>query len=85
MNMALSTDDIKLVVQETVHETLIKIGFDLEHPVSTQQDIAFLRKSRKRCESVIAKLVATLVTAGVLAGFTGAGWAIIEFVKQTGG
>ena len=42
--------DLEAVIEKTVETTLTRLGFDVEHPIEAQADVAFLRAMRVRCE-----------------------------------
>lgn len=63
----------KTVAKETVHETLLQLGADVDHPLDMQDDFRTLREWRRSMESVRTKAVT--VTVGVLvAGLLAAFW-----------
>lgn len=59
--------DVKQVVREAVHETLISLGVDAASPLTVQQDMHFIRELRSASERVRSRgllaLVGILVTA----------------------
>jgi len=55
-----------IVVQETVHETLTVLGFDMSNPTEVQKDVAHLSQSRKYWELILNRSL--LVTVTVLVG-----------------
>jgi len=75
--------EIEEIVCHAVEKTLTSLGFDTGNPLENQADQLFVKKSRKRCESITGRALMTVVSAGVLAGFSALGWAILEFLKQT--
>lgn len=63
----------KRVAQETVRETFVALGVDMDKPLAVQKDFAFLRTARY----VTRKVVFTIV--GLVA--TGLGYAIWHVLK----
>ena len=62
--------DLKLLIRETVHETLEALGMDVDDPLEVQQDLAWVRLARKGSESVKKKLVeSTILTIISLGGY----------------
>lgn len=53
-------------IKLTVRETLTGIGFNMGEPNEVQADIQHLRRSRKICEQVQDKGVATIVASGIV-------------------
>jgi len=71
--MALVQTTAKTVAKETVHETLLQLGADVDHPLDMQDDFRTLREWRRSMESIRTKAVT--VTVGVLvAGLLAALW-----------
>lgn len=60
-------NQVEKVVDRSVRTTLIAIGFDLSKPTEIQEDVAFLRKGRKLCESAGTKAVMVIVGVVVIA------------------
>ena len=54
-------DREKQVIEETVHCTLTKLGFDLSDPISAQEDMHFLRSLRHLTQAAGTKAVMTLI------------------------
>lgn len=69
------------IVRETVEETFTRLGFDIEHPLETQEDLAWMRRYRKMCERVGNRVVLTVVTL-FTGGIVAALWA---YMKGSGG
>ena len=53
--------DLKLLIRETVHETLEALGMDVDDPLEVQQDLAWVRSAREGSESVKKKLVGSAI------------------------
>jgi len=67
----------KQEIRETVRETLRALGFDVDNPLELQQDLAHLRKIRKRWERGLL--------AGIIAAISAfATWATTELIKRGG-
>ena len=63
---------LKILMKETVHETLKSIGFNTDDPIQIQQDIAHLRRIRRgseRLSSAIRSTTVGVVLTGLLYGF----------------
>lgn len=74
---AMTDDDIKKLVSQTVADTLIKLGIDTEDPAELQRDMIHLREWRQSIGTVKRQGLITaigIVTAGVL----GAIWLAIK-------
>lgn len=70
-------DTLSEVVKLAVHETLTGIGFDMSDPIEVQKDVAHNRRSRKICEAIQDKALATVVGLFI----TGIIGSIIYWVK----
>lgn len=51
----------KQVIEQTVHCTLTKLGFDLSDPIAAQEDMHFLRSLRHLTQAAGTKAVMTIV------------------------
>lgn len=51
----------KQVIEQTVHYTLTKLGFDLSDPIAAQEDMHFLRSLRHLTQAAGTKAVMTLI------------------------
>lgn len=58
-------EEIRLVVKETVRETLQTLGLSIDDPNEMQADMLHLRKMRKGCEAVRAKVIGTVITVTI--------------------
>jgi hypothetical protein len=71
----MSRSDVKSVVREAVHETLLTLGVDAGEPLTVQQDMHFIRELRGASETIRSRglfvLVGILVTALVGAAWLG--------------
>ncbi len=63
--------------REIVHETMEAMGFDVDHPLRVQADMAFLHRLRRRFEGAGRACFWALITLGT----TGAGYAVWEGTK----
>ena len=52
--------------EKTARELLTKLGIDVNNPIDTQEEMAFLRKLKAVCESVGMKIVMAVVGVVVL-------------------
>lgn len=68
--MALNTDsrivtlteaELRLLVKETIHETLTSLGVDHSNPLEMQKDNLFIREQRLAKESIEKKAKLTLL------------------------
>jgi hypothetical protein len=63
---------VEEAVPVAVKQTLLAIGINPEHPLEAQNDMAFLRSMRTRCEKIGLGAVAaavTIIVGGVLSVF----------------
>lgn len=61
--------EIRRIVQDTVAETLLKLGVDAEEPLEFQKDMQFVRSWRDSASTVKRQSLITAVgifTAGIL-------------------
>lgn len=68
--------EIKKIVKEAVHETLLGIGLDMEDPTEVQQDFAFVRHWRTNSAAVKQQGFTAIVVAA-LVGLLGLVWTVI--------
>lgn len=45
--IVLTRDELKAIVRESVHETLVSLGIDSSDPIEVQKDFAHLRAARE--------------------------------------
>lgn len=50
-----------VAAKESTRETLTTLGFDLSRPIEVQKDVAHMRRTRRACESITAKAMATAI------------------------
>ena len=55
----LSDADARKIARAVVHETLITLGADTEHPLELQADFRFVRSMRQTHEKVGMKIILT--------------------------
>ena len=60
-----------------VKSTLVSLGIDPDNPIEAQKDSAFVRQTRKRCETASNKAIITMIGLLVLGGL-GALWTGIK-------
>ncbi len=76
----MTKDEIKLVIKETVKETLLNVGIDYTNPVEVQKDQAYLRTLRTGSETLKSNIFK--ITLGVLVpSFLYLIWETIEHAK----
>lgn len=66
---ALSHEAVRVLIRETVEETLAGLGFDTRQPTQTQADMFYLRKLRHGSEEarrIVSRSVLTLVATSLL-------------------
>ena len=66
----MTDDDLEDLIKATVHNTLIQIGVDHEHPLEMQKDFQHLRDWRVSTDSVKRKSLLTftgLLISGIVA------------------
>ncbi len=62
-------EDVRLIVRESVQETLGGLGFDLSRKSDIQADLLYLRAQRQRMEDsrhILRKVVLSTLVGGVL-------------------
>lgn len=69
----LTREEVEVVIQKTVKETLYSIGIDAADPIEMQRDFQTLRDWRRASTSVRAKGTMTII-AIITAGIMGALW-----------
>lgn len=71
----ISEDRLRKLMQETVKETLTKLGVDSEDPLEMQRDFQYLRDWRRSVQAIrersIMALIATLVTGALALVYMG--------------
>ena len=67
------------LIKETVHETLLSLGLEIDDPIKMQKDFQHLREWREASESLKSHGLTTLVGI-LLAGMIGAIWIGIKNV-----
>ncbi|RRY03819.1 hypothetical protein [Brucella anthropi] len=73
--------DISKIVEDTVKETLTKIGIDTDKPLEYQKDMAFVRSWRSSSEAV--KRQGILTAIGIITtGFLGLIWMALKGPAQ---
>lgn len=70
-------EELKLLVAESVRETLIQLGISSHDPIEMQKDMQHLREWRKSMDSVKSKSMLTLLTV-VVSGMLAALWVGIK-------
>ena len=70
----MTDEEVRLIVRETVHETLKVLAIDVEEPFEVQKDMVFVRNWRTTTEAVSRGGVLT-VALGIVAGICGLIWA----------
>lgn len=70
-HIVMTTEELRKVMRETVHETLITLGMESSDPIEMQKDFQHLRDWRKSTEAVKRKGLMTL-SAIAFAGIIGA-------------
>ena len=71
--VALSAEDLQILVKATVHETLANLGADADNPIEMQKDFQHLREWRCTMNDVRSKGILTLVGI-IVAGVCTALW-----------
>lgn len=74
----LNKEDVQEIVRETVKETLLSLGADVENPLEMQQDFQTLREWRLTVDSVRKKAMLT----GVAIIITGLFAAIVIGIRS---
>ena len=74
----LDDDATRVLMRQTVHETLMGLGFDMRDPNNLQADMHYLRKIRNGSEDVSNILRSSAITLS----FTTALYLIWEAVKM---
>ncbi|MDB2415361.1 hypothetical protein N9W34_06280 [Rickettsiales bacterium] len=63
--MSLQEEDLRKIVRETVHETLIGLGMGAQEPQELQSDFIYIRKIRKGSEDIARKVRASIITVTI--------------------
>jgi len=71
--LQLTDDQLKRIVQDSVRETLVRLGVDAENPLEMQRDFQHLRDWRMTVTSVRSKSLLTM-TGIIVAGLVGLFW-----------
>lgn len=58
-------EDVRAIVKETVHETLMTLGVDIHDASQVQQDMAHIRKLRLGCEATKRNIIRAFLTVSV--------------------
>jgi len=72
-----ATRAVEKTAPVVVESTLLSLGIDPKNPIEAQKDSAFVRQTRKRCETASNKAIVTMIGLLVLGG-AGAIWAGIK-------
>ena len=71
--IVLTKDELRVLMRETIVQTLTSCGVDLSEPIELQADFRFIRDWRKSSESIKGKAI--LAAVGVLVvGLLGVLW-----------
>ncbi len=73
----LTEHQLKVVVEQTVEETLLKMGVDVEDPIAMQKDFKNLREWSTTVETVRKGVIMTMVTVFV-SGVLGLLWLSVK-------
>jgi len=65
-SISVSKDEIRDIVRQSVHDTLVSLGVENGEPIEMQKDFAHLRDLRKSSESIKNKATTTLIGTFVL-------------------
>ena len=68
-----SHEEQRLLIKDTVKETLLTLGLDISDPIKMQKDFQHLREWRETTEAVWQKGTFTII-AMLIAGFVSALW-----------
>lgn len=63
----LTRDEVREIVKEAVHETLVSLGVEANEPLEMQEDFAFVRRFRRNIEKAGSRVILTVVTMIVVA------------------
>jgi hypothetical protein len=74
----MTSDELRKVMRETVHETLLTVGVQSSDPIEMQKDFQHLRDWRTSTEAVKRKGLMTLMTIA----FAGVIGAVVMAVKS---
>jgi len=62
----ISRDEIRDIVRQSVHDTLVTLGVEHTDPIEMQKDFAHLRDLRTSSDSIKSKATTTLIGTFVL-------------------
>lgn len=80
----MTQDEVRVLVRETVRETLETLGIDTEHPLNAQANFRWLDKTRKTSEKFGSSVMLAAIIG--LFGFLGAlVWAGVEHTLTKNG
>lgn len=71
--IGITEDQLRVVIRETVHETFLTLGIDIEHPLEMQKDFQGLREFRLLLGSMRTKSILVL-TGFLVSAMVGAVW-----------
>lgn len=74
--ITLTEKELRAIIKESVHETLLSFGINVEKPIEVQDDFKFLRNWRNSSEAVNRKAKQTIVGL-FITGLVGAVWYFI--------
>ena len=82
-HLLISREALRLIVKETVQETLTRIGIEHDDPVEMQRDFTHLRDWRKAVDK--ARSTSMITAIGILvSGMLGALWLGIQMMVNKG-
>lgn len=58
-------NQIKIIVKEAVHETLVNLGFTVDEPQQIQQDMAYVRRARMGSEEISKWTRRAIISTGI--------------------
>jgi len=69
----LTDDQLKSLVEKTVHDTLVRLGVDATNPIEMQHDFQHLREWREATGAFRNKGILVIITT-IIAGVLAAAW-----------
>lgn len=62
MSVEIDPEELRKVIRETVHETLLRMGFDAQQAQRIQADMLYLRRIREGSEDMVRRVRASIIT-----------------------
>lgn len=80
-DIQLTRQELKEIVHDSVHDTLMQMGIDVSSPIDMQRDFQHLRYWRMTAGALRMKSVLTIFII-IISGILAAAWAGFKFILQ---